>query len=144
MTTNAIPAFGTLLKIGDGGGPENFTTIAELLDIKGPKFEVETEDVTNHSSPGSWEEVIGTILRSGEVGFDVNFVPTAATHSYSSGLLKDMVNKTKRNFQLVFPNVGNTTWTFAAFVTGFETEAAVKGKLKAAITLKITGQPTLA
>jgi predicted secreted protein len=144
MPSIAIPAFGTLVKIGDGGGPENFTTIAELMDIKGPKFKADTEDVTNHLSTGSWEEVVTTILRSGEVTFDVNFVPQNATHSYSSGVLRDFNNKTRRNFKLVFPDVGNTTWAFAAFITGFESEAPVKGKLKAAITLKITGQPTLA
>jgi predicted secreted protein len=144
MPTLAIPAFGTLIKIGDGGGPENFTTIAELMDIKGPKFKMDTEDVTNHLSAGSWEEVVGTILRSGEVTFDVNFVPQNATHSYSSGLLRDMVNKTKRNFKLVFPDTAVTTWAFTALITGFEPEMPVKGKLKASITLKVTGQPTLA
>jgi len=144
MPSIAIPAFGTLIKIGDGGGPENFTTIAELMDIKGPKFKMDTEDVTNHLSAGSWEEVVGTILRSGEVTFDVNFVPQNATHSYSSGLLRDMVNKTKRNFKLVFPDTAVTTWAFTALITGFEPEMPVKSKLKASITLKISGQPTLA
>lgn len=144
MPTLAIPAFGTMVKIGDGGGPENFTTIAELMDIKGPKFKMDTEDVTNHSSTGAWEEVVGTILRSGEVTFDLNFVPQNATQSYSSGLLRDMVNKTKRDFKLVFPDVGATTWAFTALITGFEPEMTVKGKLKASITLKITGQPALA
>jgi len=58
--------------------------------------------------------------------------------------LKDLKNRTKRNFQLVFPDVGATTWAFAAYVTGFEPSAPVDDLLGASVTLKITGQPTLA
>lgn len=142
--TSAINSFGTLLKIGDGGGTEVFTTIAEVLDISGPALKMNTEDATNHSSTGGYEEYIPTTLAAGELTFGLNFQPTAATHSQTSGLLKDFKNKTKRNFQLVFPDAGSTTWAFAAYVTGFEPKAPVKGKLSADVTLLITGQPTLA
>lgn len=142
--TDAISSFGTLLKIGDGASPEVFTTIAEVKDITGPELSVDTEDVTSHGSTGGWEEVIPTILRSGSVNFDLNFVPTNATHSYTAGLLHDMVNKTLRNFQLVLPDTGATTWAFSAYVTKFPPAMPVKGALKASVSLKISGQPTLA
>lgn len=141
--TSATSAFGTLLKIGDGGSPESFATIAEVKDISGPSMELATEDVTSHSSTNGWREFIATLLDAGEVSFDINFVPTATTHSYSAGLLKDYANKTKRNFQIVFSG-GSPTWTFSAFVTGFEPSMPVEGANTASITLKITGQPTLA
>lgn len=144
MTTGAIPGFGTLLKVGDGGSPtETFTAIAEVTDLSGPGFELKAIDATNHSSTGGWEEFIGGLLSGGEVSFEVNFIPTHATHGYSTGLLKDMVNRTKRNFQLVFPDTGTTTWGFAALVTNFEPKEPVDDKLSASITLKLSGQPTL-
>lgn len=140
-----ISSFGTLLKIGDGATPtENFTTIAEVLDIGGPSLGLDTEEITNHDSTGGWEEVIGTILRSGEVTFEINYDPAGATHDASTGLIADMVARTLRNFQLVFPDSGTTTWSFAAYVTGFEPGAPVAGKLSASVTLKPSGQPTLA
>lgn len=142
--TNAISAFGTLLQIGDGGSPETFTTIAEVQDISGPSFSLDTAEVTSHGSTGGWKEYIGTLLDGGEVSFDINFLPTETTHGYASGLLKDMVNKTVRNFQIVFPDAASTTWTFAALITGFETSEPVGDQLSASVTLKITGQPTLA
>jgi hypothetical protein len=143
--TNALNSFGTLLKIGDGATPtENFTTIAELLDIDGVTLKANTEDATNHSSPGGFEEKIPTTLAAGPIKFGINFIPTGATHSYSTGLIKDFKNKTKRNFQLVFPDSGATTWNFAAYVTSVDIKAPVKGKLTADVTLDITGQPTLA
>jgi hypothetical protein len=142
--TGAISAFGTLLKIGDGGSTEVFTAIAEVTDIGGITLSTATEDATNHSSSGGFEEKIPTTLSTGPVKFGINFVPTGPTHSYSTGLIKDWVNKTKRNFKLVFPDTGATTWSFAAYVTGVDIKAPVKGKLAADITLDITGQPTLA
>ncbi len=143
--SDALSAFGTLLKIGDGATPtENFTTIAEVKDISGPSLELATEEVTHHSSTGGWREKIGTLLSAGEVTFDLNFIPTEATHSYSTGLINDMVNRTKRNFQLVFPDAGNTTWQFTALVTKFEPDEPVEGELGASVTLEVTGQPTLA
>ncbi len=143
--SDALSSFGTLLKVGDGATPtENFTTIAEVRDISGPKLEQETEEVTSHGSPGGWKEYVGTLLSAGEVTFDLNFVPTEATHNPSTGLIADLKNRVKRNFQLVFPDASTTTWAFTALVTGFEPDEPVAGSLSAAVTLQVTGQPTLA
>jgi hypothetical protein len=140
----AISSFGTLLKVGDGESSETFTTIFEVGDISGPGLGLDTEESTNHSSPGGWEEVIATILRTGEVTFPVNYEPTEATLNATTGLIADVVARTLRNFQLVFPDAGSTTWSFAAYVTAFEPGAPVNGKLTADVTLKPSGQPTLA
>lgn len=139
----AYSSFGTLMKRGDGGSPESFATIGEVLDIKGPELEADTEDATNHSSTDGWEESIVTILKGGEVTFDVNHMPEHATHNLATGILKDFNGRTKRNWQLVFPNPGNTTWTFGAYVTKFGPADPVKGKMTASITLKLSGKPTL-
>lgn len=144
MSTGAIAAYGTLLKIGDGGSSETFTTIAEVRDISGPSLSADVKDVTSHDSEDGWDESITTILRGGEVSFALNFIPTETTHSYTSGLLEDYANRTRRNFQLVFSDTGSTTWNFAALVTGFEPTAGVADELTADVTLKITGKPTLA
>lgn len=140
----AVNAFGTLLKIGDGGGGEVFTTIAEVQNISGPSLSLEMIDVTNHSSTAGWKERIGGLLDGGEVTFDINFQPTASTHNYSAGLVKDMVNRTRRNFKIVFPDGSSTTWTFSALVSKFQSKAPVNGQLSASVSLMITGQPTLA
>jgi hypothetical protein len=142
--SSAISAFGTLLKIGDGGGTEVFTSIAEVGDISGPALKMDTQDVTSHVSPGAFRERVPGLLDAGEVTFSLSFLPTAATQSQSTGLIRDLRNRTKRNFQLVFPDAGSTTWSFAAYVTAFSPKEPVEGKLSADVTLTITGQPTLA
>ena len=142
MATAALAAFGTLLKIGDGQGSESFTTIAEVTKIGGPKFKLNLDDVTSHSSTSGWMENIPTTLDPGQVDIEISFIPTTATQSQTSGLLRDFKNKTKRNFQLIFPDT--TQWAFAAYVVAFEPSAPVDKALSAKVTLDITGVPTLA
>lgn len=140
-----ISAFGTLLKKGDGGSPtESFTTIAEVTNIGGPSLSLDAIEITSHSSTGGWREFIGGLLAGGEVSFEINYDPVGATHDASTGLIYDMTNRTVGNFQLVFPDTGNTTWSFAALVTAFEPSEPVDDKLAASVTLKVSGQPTLA
>jgi predicted secreted protein len=138
-------AFGTLLQVGDGATPtESFTTIAEVRDITGPEISMDTEDITPHDAADGWEEFIPTILRSGEVTFDVNFVPSNATHGDTSGgLINLLKNRTLRNFKMVLPTTPTYTWSFAAYVTGFRNSEPVGGALAASVTLKPSGVLTL-
>lgn len=132
-----INAFGTVLKRGA-------TAIAQVQDIDGPDLSLDTEDVTSHDSTGGWEEVVATILRSGELSYDIVYDPANATHkNAAAGLIGDMVARTATTYSMVFPDVAATTWSFSAFVTGFKPSAPVSGKLAAAVKMKITGQPTL-
>ena len=100
--------------------------------------------MTNHDSAG-WREYIPTLIEAGEVSFDVNFKGDATQGFASGSLYDDMIDKTKRNFQLVLPSgVGTTndTAAFAGYVTGFELAAPVEGVLTASITIMITGAVT--
>lgn len=145
MASGAIHALGTLLKIGDGATPtEVFTTISEVTDLGGPSLTLETIDVTSHDSSSGWREFIGGLLDGGEVSFTINYVPTHATHDATTGVLADMKNRVVRNFELVFPDSGTTTWSFSALVTGFEPGEPVDTQLTADVTLKVSGEPTLA
>lgn len=141
MESEAISSYGTLLQIGDGGSPETFATIAEVGDLDGPDMSLGTEETTNHGGDG-WDEFIGTILSGGEVGMPINFIPSESTHDMSTGLQADMVNKTKRNFRMVYPDAGSNGYQFKALVTGFKPKAPVKGKLSADVKLKISGPVT--
>lgn len=142
--TLAIKAHGTLLQIGDGGSPtETFTTIAEVTEISGPSLEQEPLDVTSHESSGGFREFVGGLIDGGEVTLSLNYIPTDATQNATTGLIADLKNMVVRNFQLVFPDVGSTTWSFPALVMSFEPTEPVDDKLGADVTLKVAGEPTL-
>jgi predicted secreted protein len=142
--SSAVFAHGTLLKAGNGAATEVFTTIAEVTSIGGPGLALDPIEVTNMDSTNGWREFIGGLLDGGEVSISINYLPTNATHNASNGLINDMENRTKRNLQLIFSDGSSTTFSFTALVTAFEPTAPVDGALTADVTLKVTGQPTLA
>lgn len=142
MASAAVSAFGTLLKIGDGASPEDFTTVAELRTISGPSLSADTIDVTTHNTPTPFRRFIAGLLDGGEVTFDINFIPTEATHGYSTGILKDMTDRARRNFQIVWPDTGSTTWLLPTVITGFEPSSDPADVLMASVTLKVAGPPT--
>ena len=139
---NEISSFGTQLKIGDGGTPETFASVLNVGDIDGPDMSLDTEETTHHGSVDGWSEFIGTILNGGEVSTKVWYVPGEATHDMETGLQADMINRVKRNFQLVYPDAGENGYAFAALVTGWKVGAPVKGVLTADLKLKISGPVT--
>ena len=130
-------AFGIALKKGG-------TEYAQVKSISGPGLSLDTEDVTSHDSTGGWEEVVGTILRSGELSLDIVYDPAHATHKYAAGgLIYDLVQKTEIELTMEFPDAGTTTWTFSGLWVGFEPNAPVDGALTATAKFKLSGQPTL-
>lgn len=136
--SSAVFAFGTLLK-------RSGTTIAEVTDITPPGVSRDSVEVTHHQSPARYREFIKGLLDAGEVSFTINYIPDNTTHNNALGLLSDFTNNaTIDTWTLVFPNVAGTTWTFPAFVTKFDPKAPIDDKLSADITLKVSGQPTLA
>jgi len=134
-------AYGTTLYKGTSGAG---TAYAQVQSISGPALSLDTEDVTSLDSTNGWEEVVGTILRSGEITMDIVYDPANATQKYAAGgLLYDMVSRTAITLTLVFPDAANTEWTFSAYVTGFEPDAPHDGALTASVTFKLTGDVTL-
>jgi hypothetical protein len=137
--SQGISAFGCAFKIGDGGSPENFATIAEITDIGGPGSKTTMIDVSNHSSPNAFKEKVAGLIDAGAFKLTMNFTPQAITQNYSTGILRDHYYRNRRNFQMVWPNINNTTLTFAAYVTDFDSKNPVDGKMEATMTVEITG-----
>lgn len=151
---SGISAFGTILRMGRGDvdpGPETFDAIAGITEIGGPGFSRDIVDATAHDSPGAFEEVVRTIIRTGELSVTINYNPNHATHSGDPtpatgglGLLAKLVSGDLTNFQMEFPTDPAVEWDFEGYVTGFEPGAPYDDLLSADVTIKLSGQPTLA
>ena len=144
----ARAAKGTLLKLGKITTGSTFATVGEVKDISGPGYSLETVEVTSHTSTGDYEEIVPTILRTGDVTFDINFDPNTNTHMNAAGggssdsLFHAYENKERRFYELNVPaSVGRAVITFGAYVTGFSLGHAVLGEQLASVTLKPTGAP---
>lgn len=114
---------------------------AGVTNISGPALAADTVDVTTHDQATSFEEVVATILRTGEVTLEIVYDPADATHDAATGLIYRLEDKIYSYFDLIF--VSGENWTFFGYVTGFEPGGPVDADLSATITIKITGQPTL-
>lgn len=136
-----IAARGTKLKIGDGGSPESFTTVAEVTSVT-VTINGEVVDITNFDSTDDWQENVGTI-KSFEVSGEANLLITDNTQDANDGLLNDLDNQTSRNFELVFPDSGSTTWTLPAIPTTWEADLTQDSSADLSFTLTGDGKPTL-
>ena len=133
----------------DATGTPGVTGVAEVevagvTNISGPGLSVDTEDVTTHDQATAFEELVATIIRSGEITLDVVYDPAAATHDAATGFIYRMEDKIYSFFKLIFSDAATTEWEASGYVTGFEPGAPVGGALTGSVKLKITGQPLLA
>ena len=142
MATLAESNYGTLLKIGDGGTPETFAVIGEVVTLDPPELVNEAVEASNHSS-GGWREFISSGLKElTEFTATINFVDADMSALYNLA-----VAGTVKNYRIEFPDDGSTTWTFAALVTNVKPLAADAGSpeaLQAEIKFRPTGANVLA
>jgi hypothetical protein len=131
--------YGTLLKRGDGAMPEVFTPIAEVVNIDVPLSRDEL-DGTHHQSPNAWRQ-FKPGLKSGEVSFEGNYLPSDPTHDAATGLAKDFNDPLIHNYQIEWPT--GEKWTCPAFLREFNPAAPVEDKLGMSGTFRIAGEPIL-
>ena len=129
-------AIGANIKITSG------TVVGNVTSIKGPGLSVDTVDVTTHDSTSAWEEVVATIVRSGEITVELVYDPAnAQIKNAAGGLLYNMVNKTKTNITLT--TAGGSAFVFDSYITGFEPDMSADGALTGTLKIKPTGAVTV-
>jgi len=136
---NEFLGIGTQLKIGDGGSPETFTLIPNCLDINGPSESVDLVETTSMDSANQTRTYIPGLKNTGEISFDLNWVPENAVHQQ---LKSDFDARVTRNFQMILPNPGASVFAFAGIITSFGVTDPVAGVVTRSVTITITGAPT--
>ena len=114
--------------------------IANVVSIDGPSLSLDTVDVTAHDSADAWEEIVPTILRSGEMTLELNYDPTDASHAFAAGLLHYLTSRLIDTWTVGGP-MG--AWSFDGYVTAFSPSAPHDGKLGASVTIKPTTTVTI-
>lgn len=138
----AISAYGTLLKRGDGGGPETFTTVPGVTSISGPSMETDEADVTSHSSAaaGAFRSYILTLIDAGTIDFDLLYDPSEVQHQ---GIRTDFLGRTLRNWQMVLPGSIETI-SFTGYVKTAPLDFPVDGPITMSVSIRLTGAVTFA
>lgn len=140
LSTTAEPAFGTLLKLCTDANGTSPTTIAEVKDVN-MNLDAQIEDATTHSTSVPWRVKVATLLNMGTVEFMVNWVPTAATHNGTAGILYVFAQREERTYQLVETDAGSTTYEFNAIVQAIKMGRPTAGLRSGNVTLAGTGEP---
>jgi len=127
---------GTVIARGDGGAPEVFNNMAEVVTIT-PATATNTPVDATHLASTSMEFLQGTIVDQGSIALNGTWVSTDAEFS---ALRVDQAAGAAANFKITWPN--GVIFSFNAFVeTVGIGEAAVGAKVPFSVSLKINGTP---
>ena len=137
MPITAISSLGTVLK-------KEGNVIANVKGISGPSLTRDLADVTNLGSPNGFEEVLPTVLRTGDVTFALSFDPDNGEHL---NLRDDVVTASGKNFEIIYPPTAASgtvqTHAFTAYVTNYTNEVDLASEITADVTLKPTSTITV-
>ncbi len=124
-----------LLKAGDGGGPETFTTVAGL---RSTSFTINnaTVDVTTKDSAGMRELLAGAGIQSMSVSANGVFTDSAAEATLRANAAANSVN----NYQIVSGN-GNT-WEGGFLITSYGRSGDHNNEESFTISLESSGTIT--
>jgi hypothetical protein len=135
---------GTLMQRDTVPASGVFTTIAEVLDIKGPKRSKTFEDVTHQESPGDYIEKLPQLKDGGQVTFQCHLLGDDPTQDDTTGLGHDYENDIERGYRIKAKKKDGTFVHryFAGFVANLEESYPVKGKKTYDVTIEVTGPVT--
>lgn len=115
-----------------------YTTVAEVIKIQTTGSKADLADVTNMDSASSFREYLATLVDSGEISLDLNFIPGNAPQQ---ALATDFNNQTLGYYKIVLPStLGNST--FRAYVSSRDYDLPIDKQGTKQVKLKITGPTT--
>ena len=138
MATNAKLSLGTVVKRGDGGGPETFTRIGECISVPETGEERPLVDVTY--SDATAREYIGGIPDGMELDMEFNY---DSANAQIAALITDCKNNTNRNFQITVPAASTKTLAFAATCLKWGIRNGIGEQQIFTFKCKITGSVTI-
>ena len=136
--SQAILAKGTQLRAGGTASLGATTLIPEIRSITGPGVVADVLDATSMDTPGGFRDKKQGLKDWGTLSFEMLWIPNNAMHLQ---MFDDFVAGTERFYELVFPDVGTTTFTFKGFVNSMPIQANFDQLLTRSCEITIIGDP---
>jgi len=139
-----IPAFGTILQMGDGATPtEGFADIAEIADIPGLSPSINLVDDTVHNNASAWRHRTPTLFDGGKIALRINYDPTEVTHGEVAGLAYVFRNRQEKNYRLVFNvGAGSGYYQFPAIIESMNLpNSPIDGIYSATVNFQVNDEP---
>ncbi len=121
-----------LIKIGDGGSPESFTSVAGLKATS-LAFNAQAVDVTNADSAGMWRELLEGGIKSASLSGSGVFKDAAS----DAALRQAFFDGTTMNYQVVVPGFGIVEGPFR--ITQLQYDGPHDGEVKVSLALASAG-----
>ena len=132
-------AFGTIWSLEYVAA--TFTPVGQVTNIDVMDIDVDTIDVSDHSSTGQWREFVAGMKDAGELSMDVNLDP--ATHMATTDSPYAHVGGDPIGMKITLPDAGAAEIAFDGIITGCSAAAPYDDKLEATFTVKVTGPITI-
>ena len=127
-----------LLKIGDGGAPEAFTTVAGLR-ARTISLNAKTVDATDADSAGRWRELLGG---AGVKSASVSGAGVFRDAPSDAAMREAFFSQAAKNWRLIVPDFGVLQGPF--LVAALEYAGDHDGEATYALTLASAGEVTFA
>ena len=138
------PSFGTIVKVDFAGG-SSYSAVGQMTsDISIVSMSRGVVVVTAHDD--TWATKLAGIPDAGQLGFTVSYDPADTIH-------EDFVTEIDADactlptweitMHVCTAVVTSAVWTFAGFVSGAALTSPLEGKHEMAMTIEISGEPTL-
>jgi TP901-1 family phage major tail protein len=121
-----------LIKIGDGGSPETFTTVAGLRATT-LAFNAQTIDVTNSDSADMWRELLAAGVKSATVSGSGVFKDAASDAVIRTAFFDQSLS----DFQVVIPGFGTVSGPFK--IASLQYDGPYDGEVKVSMSLASAG-----
>lgn len=128
-------AYGSELRLGDGGGNSTFTKVAKVIKFNPPGGKRTIIDASDHDSANGAMEFIGGMIDYGEISGELNYINDETQQDLESVLDSGVV----QYWQVVIPTNPSKQYDFQGILQSLEPAAPSDGKLAATFSIKITG-----
>lgn len=132
MTTAAMIGLGITLEMQDLITPNDWFFIAEVFNLNPPSQVDDVVEATHYQSPNRRREYIPGLVESGEVSFDMNYVPGS-----DSDVLINAAQGVEKRLRITFPN--GVSQVFNGVRQGYEKNAPIDDRMTATVTFRVTG-----
>lgn len=140
---------GVTLEVGDGASPENFTALAQVASIDGPRQVIEFVDATHLQSEGGYREKLPHLKNVERLTLTLHFDPSRADQT---AILTDFEARTQRNFRLQLGMAGGLTvadadWdrriAFSGYFASTGISIQIDNIIERQVEIEVTGPATL-
>jgi TP901-1 family phage major tail protein len=121
-----------LIKIGDGGDPENFTAVAGLK-ARTLAFNAQAIDITNADSTDGWRELLADGVKSAGISGSGVFKDAASDAALREAFFAGIAP----NWQVVIPGFGTVQGPFK--ITALQYDGPYDGEVKISLSLASAG-----